>query len=150
MECSSEFFIFIAIDLEQSSQLLDTNLQQHSYLLAKACWIPYMLFQFVLRNTGNMSCDKCLKAMKLGNEIFLQYYLEQILSANRAKKLSDAELIIKLANSSVEERIFRDAKSEIYILSEEKTSADADGKKWKIDYFKVSEYWHFQILYNSC
>ena len=88
--------------------------------------------------------------MKLGNEIFLQYYLEQILSANRAKTLSDAELIIKLANSSVEERIFRDAKSEIYILSEEKTSADADGKKWKIDYFKISEYWHFQILYNSC
>ena len=54
--------------------------------------------------------------MKLGNEIFSQYYLEQILSANRAKTLSDAELIIKLANSSVEERIFRDLRSEIYIL----------------------------------
>ena len=38
---------------------------------------------------------------------------------DRAKKLSDAELIVKLASSSVGERIFRDLRSEIYISSEE-------------------------------
>ena len=41
-----------------------------------------------------------------------------------AKKLSDAELIVKLASSSVGERIFRDLRSEIYISSEMKASAD--------------------------
>ena len=45
---------------------------------------------------------------------------------DRAKKLSDAELIVKLASSSVGERIFRDLRSEIYIPSEEKTSADRE------------------------
>ena len=54
--------------------------------------------------------------MRLGNEILLQH--EQVISVvERAKKLSDAELIIKLASSSVGERIFRDLRSEIYILS---------------------------------
>ena len=76
-------------------------------------------------NTGKMSCDKVLKAMELGNETLLQYYHEQVISVvDRAKKLSDAELIVKLASSSVGERIFRDLRSEIYIPSEEKTSTD--------------------------
>ena len=67
-----------------------------------------------------MSCDKVLKAMELGNETLLQYYHEQVISVvDRAKKLSDAELIVKLASSSVGERIFRDLRSEIYISSEE-------------------------------
>ena len=49
---------------------------------------------------------------------------EELISVvDSAKKLSDAELIVKLASSSVGERIFRDLKSEIYISSEEKTSA---------------------------
>ena len=53
-----------------------------------------------------MPCNKVLKAMKLGNEILLQYHQEQVISVvDRAKKLSDAELIIKLAHSSVRERI---------------------------------------------
>ena len=39
-----------------------------------------------------MSCDKVLKAMKLGNEILLQYYHEKVINvANRAKKLPDVE-----------------------------------------------------------
>ena len=71
-----------------------------------------------------MSCDKVLKAMKLRNETLLRYYHEQVISVvDSAKKLSDAELIVKLASSSVGERIFRDLRSEIYIPSEEKTSA---------------------------
>ena len=45
---------------------------------------------------------------------------------DRAKKLSDVELIVKLASSSVGERIFRDLKSEIFIHFEEKTSADRE------------------------
>ena len=50
---------------------------------------------------------------------------EELISVvDSAKKLSDAELIVKLASSSVGERIFRDLRSEIYISSEEKTSAD--------------------------
>ena len=74
-----------------------------------------------------MSCDKVLKAMKLGNEILLQYYHEQVVSpVDRTKKLSDAELIIKLASSSVGERIFRYLRSEVYIPSEEKTYADGE------------------------
>ena len=73
-----------------------------------------------------MFCDKVLKAMKLGNET-LPHYHEQVISVvDRAKKLSDAELIVKLASSSVGERIFRDLRSEIYIPSEEKTSADRE------------------------
>ena len=77
-----------------------------------------------------MSCDKVLKVMKLGNEILLQYYHEQVISVvDRVKKLLDAELIIELANSNVGERIFKDLRSEIYIPSEEKTSADgANGR----------------------
>ena len=65
--------------------------------------------------------------MKLENEILLQYYHEQVISVvDRVKKLSDAELIIKLASSSVRERIFRDLRSEIYIPFEEKTYADGE------------------------
>ena len=74
-----------------------------------------------------MSCDKVLKAMELGNETLLQYCHEQVIGmVDRAKKLSDAELIIKLASSSVGERIFRDLRFETYIPSEEKTSADRE------------------------
>ena len=75
-----------------------------------------------------MSSDKVLKAMTTGNESLLKYYHEQVTSVvDRAKKLSDADLIIKLASSSVGECIFRDLRSEIYIPSEEKTSAN-DGR----------------------
>ena len=57
----------------------------------------------------------------------LQHYHEQVISVvDRVKKLSDAELIVKLASSSVGESIFRDLRSEIYIPSEEKTSADRE------------------------
>ena len=74
-----------------------------------------------------MSCDKVLKAMELENETLLQHYHEQVISVvDRAKKLSDAELIVKLASSSVGERIFRDSRSEIYIPSEVKTSDDKE------------------------
>lgn len=45
---------------------------------------------------------------------------------DRAKKLSNAELIGKLASSSVGECIFRDLRSVFYIPSEEKTSADGE------------------------
>ena len=80
-----------------------------------------------MRNTGKMSCDKVLKAMELGNETLLQHYHEQVISVvDRAKKLSDAELIVKLASSSVGECIFRDLRSDIYNPSEEKTSADRE------------------------
>ena len=74
----------------------------------------------------------------LGNESLLQYYHEQVTSVvdiNRAKKLSNAELIIKLASSSVGEPIFRDLRSEICIPSEEKTSLWG---KWNIGCFKVN------------
>ena len=65
--------------------------------------------------------------MELVNETLLQHYHEQVISVvDRAKKLSDAELIVKLASSSVGDRIFRDLRSEIYILSEEKTSVDRE------------------------
>ena len=74
-----------------------------------------------------MSCGKVLKAMKLRNETLLRYYYEQVISVvDSAKKLSDAELIVKIANSSVGERILRDLRSEIYIPSEEKTSANRE------------------------
>ena len=75
-----------------------------------------------------MSCDKILKAMELEKKPYLlQYYHEQVISVeDRAKKLSDAELIIILASGSVGERIFRDLRSEIYIPSEEETSADRE------------------------
>ena len=74
-----------------------------------------------------MSCDKVLKAMELENETLLEHYHEQVISVvDRAKKLSDAELIVKLASSGVGERILRDLKSEIYIPFEEKTSADRE------------------------
>ena len=78
-----------------------------------------------MRNTGKKFCEKVLKAMELVNETLLQHYHEQVISVvDRAKKLSEAELIVKLASSSVGDRIFRDLRSEIYILSEEKTSVD--------------------------
>ena len=75
-----------------------------------------------------MSCDKVLKAMELEMKPYLlQCYHEQVISVeDRAKKLSDAELIIILASGSVGERIFRDLRSEIYIPSEEETSADRE------------------------
>ena len=40
--------------------------------------------------------------------------------------MSDAELIVKLASSSVGKCAFRDLRSEIYIPWEEKTSADRE------------------------
>ena len=65
--------------------------------------------------------------MKLGNEILLQQYHDQVISViDRAKKMSDTELIIKLASSSVGERIFKDLRSKVQIPSEEKTSADRE------------------------
>ena len=74
-----------------------------------------------------MSCDKVLKAMKLENETLSHHYHEQVISVvDRAKKSSYAELIVKLASSSVGERILRDLRSEIYISSEEKTSANKE------------------------
>ena len=45
---------------------------------------------------------------------------------DKTKKLFDAELITKLASSSVGEYIFRELRSEIYIPSEEKTSSDGE------------------------
>ena len=55
------------------------------------------------------------------------YNHETVISVvERDKKLSDAELVIKLTSSSVGERIFRDLRSEICIPSEEKTSADEE------------------------
>ena len=42
----------------------------------------------------------------------------------------DAELIIKLASSSVTERIFRNLRSEIYIPSKEKTCADGENGRF--------------------
>ena len=77
-----------------------------------------------------MSCDKVLKSMKLGNETLLQYYHEQVIGVvDRAKKVSHAELIVKLARNSVGERIFKDLRSEIYNLPEEKTSADRENRR---------------------
>ena len=65
--------------------------------------------------------------MKLGNEILLQYYHERVINVvDRTKKLSDDELIIKLASGSIGEHIFRDLRSEIYIPSKEKTFADGE------------------------
>ena len=56
-----------------------------------------------------MSCGKILKDMKLGNEILLQYYDEQVIRVkDRAKKLLVPEVITKLASSSVGERIFKE------------------------------------------
>ena len=56
-----------------------------------------------------------------------QYYHGQVFSVvGRAKKLLDSELIIKLASSSVGDRIFRDLRSVINIPFEEKTSADGE------------------------
>ena len=81
-------------------------------VLIKTFWISCTFFHFVLRNIGKMSCDKTLNAVKLENEILLQYHCEKLISVvDKAKKLSDAELIIKLASSSVGERIFRDIRS---------------------------------------
>ena len=68
---------------------------------------------------------KVSKALKRGSEILLQYYHKRVISvADRARKLSDTELIIKLASSSIRERIFRELRSETYIPSKEKTSAN--------------------------
>ena len=35
---------------------------RHKFATVKACWISCAFFQFVLRNTGKMSCDKGFKA----------------------------------------------------------------------------------------
>ena len=48
---------------------------------------------------------------------------------DRATELSDAGLVIKLASSSVGERIFRDLRSEILIPSEKKSSADRENER---------------------
>ena len=45
---------------------------------------------------------------------------------DRAKKLLDDKLIIKLASNSVWERIFKELRSEIYIPSNKKTSVDGE------------------------
>ena len=57
--------------------------------------------------------------MNASYNIIMNKYLSVV---GRSKKLSDAELIIKLASSSVEELIFRDWRSEICIPFEAKTS----------------------------
>ena len=57
----------------------------------------------------------------------LQCHHDQVINVvDGAKKLSDVELIVKSASSNVGERIFCDLRSEIYIPSEEKTSADKE------------------------
>ena len=65
--------------------------------------------------------------MKACSVITILSWTSNYSAVDRAKKLSNADLIIKLASSSVGERIFRDLRSEIYIPSEEKTSAN-DGR----------------------
>ena len=61
----------------------------------------------------------------------LQYHHDQVINVvDGAKNLSDVELIIKSASSSVGERIFCDLGSEIYIPSEEKTSADKENGRF--------------------
>ena len=57
-------------------------------------------FNLFWGNIGEMCWDKVLKikVMKLGNEILLQNYHEQVISVvDRAKKLSEAELVIKFS-----------------------------------------------------
>ena len=63
--------------------------------------------------------------MNASYNIIMNKYLSV---ARRSKKLSDAGLIIKLASSSVEELIFRDWRTEIYIPFEEKTSASGKNR----------------------
>ena len=70
--------------------------------------------------------------------IIMNKYLSVQQLVDRAKNLSDAELIIKLVSVSAGERISRDSRSEIYIPSEDKTSALL--RKIK-DCFKVSEFY---------
>ena len=62
--------------------------------------------------------------MKFGHNITMNKQLIRVV--DRAKKLSDVELIIKLTSSNIGERIFRDLTSETYISSEEKTSDDGE------------------------
>ena len=62
--------------------------------------------------------------MKFGHNITMNKQLISVV--DRAKKLSDVELIIKLTSSNIGERIFRDLTSETYISSEEKTSDDGE------------------------
>ena len=63
--------------------------------------------------------------MNASYNIIMNKYLSVV---GRSKKLSDAEWIIKLVSSSVEELIFRDWRSEIYIPFEEKTSASGKNR----------------------
>ena len=74
--------------------------------------------------------------MKLGNEILLQYYHEQVIS------VVDMAMIIKLARSSVGARIFRDLRTEIYIPSEKKTFADGENARL-IALSEFYWYWYF-------
>ena len=61
----------------------------------------------------------------------LQCHHDQVIHVvDGAKKLSDVELIVKSASSNVGERIFCDLRSEIYIPSEEKTSADKENGRF--------------------
>ena len=62
--------------------------------------------------------------MKFGHNITMNKQL--ICVVDRAKKLSDVELIIKLTSSNIGECIFRDLRSETYVSSEEKTSVDGE------------------------
>ena len=81
--------------------------QEHLYKFLRmhlACLDIMWVLSICLRNTGKVPCDNVLKAMKLRNETLLQYYHEKVISVvDRAKDLLDAELIVKLASSSVGE-----------------------------------------------
>ena len=93
---------------------------RHKFATVKACWISCAFFQFVLRNTGKMCCDKGFKA---------SYETWKWNLIDRAKKLSDAELIIKFASSSKGFKIWNS-----HSLRRENISF-ADLGKWKIYYF---------------
>ena len=61
---------------------------------------------FAFLQNRKMPFHKVLEAVKPGNESLLRYYHQQVISVvGRIKKLSDAELIIKLPTSSEGERI---------------------------------------------
>ena len=84
------------------------NYSAQVYTTVKACCISCAFWKDVLRQS------------------FKSYKTWKRNLVDMAKKLSDVELIIKFASSSVGERIFRDLRSKIYIPSEEKTSADGE------------------------
>ena len=78
MKCSSKFFKLLCT----ITQLLGTVLS----------WISCMYFQFVLRSSGKMFCDKSFKS-------HMNKYLISVAS-RQATKMSVGELIIKLFASS--------------------------------------------------